>query len=50
MAGVTVTVGAGTALSYEVGIILSVDKQGNYQIEAYQMVKENPVWKHGIKL
>lgn len=50
MAGVTVTVGACTALSYEVGIILSVDKQGNYQIGAYQMVKENLVRKHGIKL
>ena len=37
MAGVTVTAGAGTALSYEVGIILSVDKQGNYQIGSYQI-------------
>lgn len=37
MAGITVTVGAGTALSYETGIILSVDKQGNYQIGSYQI-------------
>ena len=37
MAGITVTVGAGTALSYETGIILSIDKQGNYQIGSYQI-------------
>ena len=37
MAGITVTVGAGTALSYETGIILSIDKQGNYQIGFYQI-------------
>ena len=37
MAGITVTVGAGTAFSYEAGIILSVDKQGNYQIGSYQI-------------
>ena len=37
MGGITVTVGAGTAFSYETGIILSIDKQGNYQIGSYQI-------------
>ena len=37
MAGITVTVSCGTGLTVETGLIMSIDKNGNYQIGTYQI-------------
>ncbi len=37
MAGITVTVSCGTGLTVETGLIMGIDKNGNYQIGTYQI-------------